>query len=332
LHSKSRNSLTRNDEGSRIGKIARIVYYRRRRLTRDDHPVMESIASELKTQRESRYISLAQIAADTNISLRHLESLEAGRFDDLPGGMYNRAILRAYCEILDLNKAEILERYESEVFPHFSKPVKTKVPITSSKKVPPIVIWSLMLLISATSIFLNRKLIFPVFSPYFSGSSGMQDNDILPKRPTPVPISPAPLSNFTAATANPMPLENGIPAPTQLPESQTAAETQTSNAPTTPSPVAPLPAHAFQLEVTGKETCWISVKRDGSSVFSGIIRPGEVQSFNADQKLLIVVGNAGGISLKINGKAAKPLGASGEVIKILIDEATLPALIDRSTG
>jgi cytoskeleton protein RodZ len=290
---------------------------------------MESIASELKTQRESRNISLAQIAADTNISLHHLESLEAGRFDDLPGGMYNRAILRAYCEILDLNQAEILQCYESEVLPHPSKPVKTKSAITSSKKIPPIAIWSLMLLISATSIFLNRKWIFPVFSPYFSGSSGMQDNDIPPKRLTPVPIKPNPSSNLTTATAGPIPLENGGPVPTQLPELPAAAETQAAN---TPSSVAPLPAHAFKLEVMGKEKCWISVNRDGASVFSGIIQPGEIKAFTADQKLLIVVGNAGGISLKINGKAAKPLGASGEVVRILIDEAALPALIDRSAG
>jgi cytoskeletal protein RodZ len=291
---------------------------------------MESIASELKAQRESRNISLAQIASDTHISLRYLESLEAGRFDDLPGGMYNRAFLRAYCDILELNQVEILQRYESEVLPLSNKPVKTKSPITPSIKIPPIVKWSLFFLLSATSIFLNRKWIFPVFSPYFSGSSGMQNTDIPPKRPTPAPILPTPSSNV--ATANPMLSENGSPTSTPLKESPATTETQTVNPATIPSSVAPSTAHAFQLEVIGKEKCWISVNRDGASVFSRTIQPGEVQFFNADQKLFIIVGNAGGVNLRINGKTTKPLGASGEVIKLLINETTLPDLIDRSTG
>jgi Helix-turn-helix domain len=35
--------------------------------------VMESIASELKSQREKQNLSLSQIAADTHISVRHLQ-------------------------------------------------------------------------------------------------------------------------------------------------------------------------------------------------------------------------------------------------------------------
>ncbi|MDR0311414.1 MAG: helix-turn-helix domain-containing protein, partial [Acidobacteriota bacterium] len=49
---------------------------------------MESIASKLKTKRESLNISLEQISEDTRISVHHLRSLEKGRYDDLPGGMY----------------------------------------------------------------------------------------------------------------------------------------------------------------------------------------------------------------------------------------------------
>lgn len=294
---------------------------------------MESIASELKAQRESRNISLAQIAADTHISLHYLQSLEEGRFNDLPGGMYNRAFLRAYCEILDLDQSEMLRRYESEVLPFSSKPLKTKSPISRSIKIPPLIIWSLMLLISATSIFLNRKWIFPVFSPYFSGSSGMQDHDIPPSQPKPAlvvaPVSP---SNSTIATADPTLIENGSPASAQLQQSPEATKIQPENPATAAGSAAKSTVPAFLLEIVGKEKCWISINSDGSSVFSRTIQPGEVQSFNAEQKLLVIVGNAGGISLKINGKMAKPLGKSGEVIKVLINETTLPDLLDRSNG
>jgi cytoskeletal protein RodZ len=293
---------------------------------------MESIASELKAQRESRNISLSQIAADTHISLHYLQSLEEGRFNDLPGGMYNRAFLRAYCEILDLDQSAMLQRYESEVLPYSNKPAKTKSPISSSIKIPPIVRWSLMLLISATSIFLSRKWIFPVFSPYFSGSPGMQDHYIPPSRPTPAPAPLPSPSNAITTTQNPILVENGRPNSSESQESPETNKVQTANLATEPSSVAKSIAPAFQLEVIGKEKCWISINRDGTSVFSRTIQPGEVQSFNAEQKLFIIVGNAGGVNLKINGKLAKPLGKPGEVIKVLINETTLPDLIDRSTG
>jgi cytoskeletal protein RodZ len=293
---------------------------------------MESIASVLKNQRESQNISLAQIATDTHISLHYLQSLEEGRFNDLPGGMYNRAFLRAYCEILDLDQSEMLRRYESEVLPFSSKPVKTKSPISSSIKIPPIIIWSLMLLISATSIFLNRKWIFPVFSPYFSGSSDMQDHDIPPRRPTPAQVSIPSSSNPTIAPENPLLIENGSPASAQLQESPEITKIQPEKPATDPLSAAKPTVPAFLLEVIGKEKCWISINRDGATVFSRTIQPGEVQSFNAEQKLLVIVGNAGGVSFKINGKMAKPLGKSGEVIKVLINETTLPDLLDRSTG
>jgi cytoskeletal protein RodZ len=293
---------------------------------------MESIASELKAKRESRNISLAQIATDTHISLHYLQSLEEGRFNDLPGGMYNRAFLRAYCEILDLDQSEMLRRYESEVLPFSSKPLKTKSPISRSIKIHPIIIWSLMLLISATSIFLNRKWIFPVFSPYFSGSSAMQDHDIPPSRPAPAPVSIPSASNSTIATADPKVIEKGNPASAQLQESPEATKVQPEIPAAAPTSAAKSTVSAFMLEITGKEKCWISINSDGSSVLSRTIQPGEVLSFNASQKLLVIVGNAGGISLKINGKMAKPLGKSGEVIKVLINETTLPDLLDRSNG
>lgn len=273
---------------------------------------MESIASELKAQRENRKISLSQIAADTRISLRHLQSLEEGRFNDLPGGMYNRAFLRAYCESLNLDQAEILRRYEAEVLPHPEKPAKSKSHIPSTFRIHPVMIWSLMLVVSGTGIFLSRKWIGAVFSPYFSGSSGAQVSNLPPKQPEAAPQR-APL---------PAPLPEPAEVEAAAPDAAAGALPAT----------APTPAAGFRLEVTAKEKCWVSINSDGSPVFSRVIEPGETQSFSAAQSLSIKVGNAGGVSLRINGKSAKPLGKPGEVINLLINETTLPDLIDRSAG
>ena len=96
---------------------------------------MGSIASDLKLERQKRNISLAQIAADTRISLHFLESLEEGRYSELPGGMYNRAFLRAYCERLNLNQQDILNRYEAEISPPMDRVLKSKVHINQENTI-----------------------------------------------------------------------------------------------------------------------------------------------------------------------------------------------------
>jgi hypothetical protein len=145
-------------------------------------------------------------------------------------------------------------------------------------------------------------------------------------------VAPASPSNSTLATADPTLTEKGNPASAQLQESPETTRIQPENAAVAPVSAAKSAVPAFLLEITGKEKCWVSINSDGSSVSSRTIQPGEVLSFNASQRLLVIVGNAGGVSLKINGKMAKPLGKSGEVIKVLINETTLPDLLDRSPG
>ncbi len=94
----------------------------------------------------------------------------------------------------------------------------------------------------------------------------------------------------------------------------------------------PVSAAPLQLEIEATEKCWISVDRDGSPAVRKLLEAGEVQSFRADDRFYLIVGNAGGVHLKINGKPAKPLGKQGEVMKLLINEKNLPDLIDKAPG
>jgi hypothetical protein len=62
------------------------------------------------------------------------------------------------------------------------------------------------------------------------------------------------------------------------------------------------------------------------------MEPGEVQLLVAAENFRIVLGNAGGVHLKINGRPAKPLGKPGEVVKVLIDGKNLQNFLDQATG
>lgn len=62
------------------------------------------------------------------------------------------------------------------------------------------------------------------------------------------------------------------------------------------------------------------------------MEPGEIQQLYASEQFSIIVGNAGGVQMKINGKPAKPLGKPGEVAKILINEGNLQDYLVQTPG
>jgi cytoskeleton protein RodZ len=299
---------------------------------------MGSIASDLKIERQKRNISLAQIAADTRISLHYLESLEEGRYSELPGGMYNRAFLRAYCERLNLNQQDILSRYEAEISPPMDKVLKSKVHINQKNttlKPSPVLIWSLMLLISATGLFFSRKWIASVFSPYFSRKPAATISQEItePKIPaTTTEPSPPIVNQDMVLDAPPQPVDTqSADSTASAPLSDPILAPKTQNA-IEPDPATTASTPLLRLEIGISEKCWVSIDRDGSPVVRKLMDPGEIQSLDANQQFLLIVGNAGGVHLKINGKPAKPLGKSGEVVKIFINEKNLQDLLDRAAG
>jgi cytoskeleton protein RodZ len=255
------------------------------------------------------------MSAATRISLRHLRSLEAGEYSLLPGGMYNRAFLRTYCEYLSIDPAEAISRYEAETAPPKEKPAKPKPQISltdSSLKVPPLVLWSVMLLFSATGLYLSRNWISETFSPYFSHRRPPEIAGTgAPAAPTASKPAPAP----SQASNAPVP-----PAPEGRPSSSTEAS------------LVPVPPGTIRLEFEVLQECWVSVTRDGSRVLVKILQPGDDQSFSATDRFFVVLGNAGGVRLKINGQAVKPLGKEGEVVKVLINEQSIKDLVARTSG
>ena len=99
-----------------------------------------------------------------------------------------------------------------------------------------------------------------------------------------------------------------------------------SNAPSTsasPSQSESLPAVAsvdegvtVRLKVV-KSYSWISVTAaDGSSLFTGQIENGEVREFTDSQVLRLVIGNAGAVSVTVNGKDQGIAGDIGEVVRL----------------
>jgi cytoskeleton protein RodZ len=73
---------------------------------------MERFCDELRWERERRQVSIEKICEETKISSRHLLALEAGEYDELPGGVFRKGILRGYLRVLGLEEVSWIERFE----------------------------------------------------------------------------------------------------------------------------------------------------------------------------------------------------------------------------
>jgi cytoskeletal protein RodZ len=74
---------------------------------------MGQFGEELRRERESRGIALEEITDSTKISGRHLSALEGEQFAQLPGGVFNKGIVRGYARVVGLDEEAWVERYMS---------------------------------------------------------------------------------------------------------------------------------------------------------------------------------------------------------------------------
>src|SRR5215468_12487960 len=95
---------------------------------------MTNFGGRLKQARESRGISLDQIAAETRISTRFLNAIENEQFNLLPGGIFNKGFVRAFAEKVGLNPDEAVAAYERLVgAPHPIDPTPASTPAPARK-------------------------------------------------------------------------------------------------------------------------------------------------------------------------------------------------------
>jgi cytoskeleton protein RodZ len=75
---------------------------------------------------------------------------------------------------------------------------------------------------------------------------------------------------------------------------------------------------SLRLGVRALEDCWLQVKADNKVVFQNILKKGRFESWEADDRMDLVLGSAGGVQLEINGKILPSLGKRGQVLKNIV--------------
>lgn len=93
-----------------------------------------------------------------------------------------------------------------------------------------------------------------------------------------------------------------------------------------PAPAPPAPTAVTRVEQAAEvrliarttEPTWVRVETDRGRIIEELIPAGATRQWSSDQRFVLTIGNAGGISLELNGRSLPPLGRSGVVVRRLV--------------
>jgi cytoskeletal protein RodZ len=258
---------------------------------------MTGFGAEFKKARESRGLSLDKIAAETRISTRFLKAIEEEEFQVLPGGIFNRGFIRSYAQHLGLDPEQAISDYErltSAVQPPADLLIDIE-PVTARKSerdLYPIAIVVLAVLI-AIFYLVNRN------SQTESVTEGPGNAEPAAATPPSEPAAPAPATSPVTPPAELPKPSSGPPVP--------AAVRRPSG---TPAPLV--------LELEANSETWISLKADSNPPEELIMMPGNTRRYEADMSMALIIGNAAGVVMKVNGRELGMLGREGQTKRFLI--------------
>jgi len=93
------------------------------------------------------------------------------------------------------------------------------------------------------------------------------------------------------------------------------------------APSAPL----LRLEMQINGPCWVAAETDGDRVVYRLMEPGERLVLEAEHAISLRLGNAGAVTLSINGSEERVLGGDGEVVTFELTADDLEHLRDIRT-
>ena len=298
---------------------------------------LPSFGQKLKAEREKRSISLDQISLTTKIGTRMLQALEEDKFNQLPGGIFNKGFVRAYARCVGIDEDQAVNDYllaageappprtEAEMVaaaetlaPKRSLFVRPAEPSPRSRELPWGLFAALLLVIAlALSVWTHQKHeAAPVSTPVASTHAATTNASGPNTADTGHASEPAVAANTESRKETPAPAKGpAMQASPQPPTGKNPAN-KVETVPAVGAPPVQVPGSQsgqFTVLIQGHEDCWISITSDGKTIASYLLPAGEQRTVRGRESVVVKAGNIGGLDVLFNGKKVVSQGASGEV-------------------
>jgi cytoskeleton protein RodZ len=307
---------------------------------------MDSIGDFFKQVRETKGLTVDEVASKTRIRTDFVKALEEGNFAKLPDQVFARGFVRSYARSLGLDEEDAIHRFIQSAGAFYEKQdererLKVRQAEEERKRQANrkavaiaigIAILTLVILLSReqSSLLVRRtaqsepsatvgkrvappesaKLEVPV-RPESEGAAAAPKTKTPDASPALAPIPRTEGNAGRTATA-------AAPVPSQPASSATTA----ANA---EAPLGPLSLEAstnseepLVLDLEATELSWVVIQVDGGSPQEALLRPGEKAKWKGQDQFMLTLGNAGGVKAELNGKPQKSFGPSGKVARDIL--------------
>ncbi|MFN0166408.1 MAG: helix-turn-helix domain-containing protein [Bryobacteraceae bacterium] len=263
-----------------------------------------SVGETLRQLRIQKGVALAEIAAEIKIRVRLLQAIEAEDFDQLPGGVFRKSFVLQYARALGADTAEITEKLNLLAAFQEQPAVPEREEARHVLEMPPIVgerDWS-SLRASFGSFLAVLGVIVACTTLYYLYVSEH------PARTSP----PRPIATIPS-------VPQAVPAESQsAPQAQAVGQQQApAPAPAEHSAAAPIQLAAAVVPVRvgllAEELTWVQATSEGKRVFSDALQANQSKTIEASGPIRLLIGNAGGVKIQLNGKEIPQVGPRGQV-------------------
>lgn len=308
---------------------------------------MESIGEFFKQVRETKGLTVDEVASKTRIRSDFVKALEEGNFAKLPDQVFARGFVRSYARSLGLDEEDAIHRFIQSAGAFYEKQdererLKARQAEEERKRQANrkavaiaigIAILTLVVLLSReqSSILVRRASTeTPPASTKRTATPESGSHDV-PSRPEgespgstlkPKSAESSPSSATMRGDTSPA---HGMAAPsvgTSVPQ-QAALPVPPPIASDSPlggaSPESTASAEeTLVLDLEATELSWVVIQIDGGSPQEALLRPGEKARWKGQDQFILTLGNAGGVKAVLNGKPQKPFGPSGKVARDIL--------------
>jgi len=262
--------------------------------------VVASFGERLKKEREKRGMTLEEVSGVTKISVRNLRALEQEKFEQMPGGIFNRGFVRAYAKHLGLDDDQVVADYmeaagesvpavaapEIPAPPHAPERAAAPAhsqPEGSSAQVP----WAALI-----GLVVLGTVVLGFWSYHSHRKAAENPTAVEPGSASHLAEVPGSTPDAAASNADP----SAVPAATASP-SQTALAV----------------AGGFDVSLRAHDEVWLSSAVDGKPPSESIMEDGQSIVVHASDRAILKVGNAGALDIAFNGQKVAVRAAEGEV-------------------
>jgi cytoskeletal protein RodZ len=242
----------------------------------------------LKKRREELGVEIKEVSDILKISSEYLSAIENDMFDKLPVAVYTIGYIRCYAKYLEVDAGPVIANFTS----HLASPKpSTIIPVSSSRRNAPFYVYAIFFL-------LVGLLAFAVY--IYTGENRTEGLK-------------------TEKIKAPVKVENTIPAvpsatnsvPVTMPELRNPEENQINE-----SVPAVVEKEEHQLEITATDTVWLRIGFENGKFEEVLLKAGTPKSWEFEGPAQLKIGNAGGVTLKFDGKDLGVPGNPGQVLDL----------------